>query len=39
LWKALSPREGDSSRDPQYERNNLHTISEEERFNMFDFIF
>jgi hypothetical protein len=35
----LSPREGDSSRVPQYERNILHAISEEERFNVFDFIF
>jgi hypothetical protein len=35
----LSPREGDSSRVPQYERNILHVISDEERFNVFDFIF
>jgi hypothetical protein len=35
----LSPREGDSSRVPQYARNILHAISEEERFNVFDFIF
>jgi hypothetical protein len=39
LQKTLSPREGDSSRVPQYERNILHVISEEERFNVFDFIF
>jgi hypothetical protein len=39
LWKTLSPREGDSSRAPQYERNILCAISEEERFNVFDFIF
>jgi hypothetical protein len=39
LQKTLSPREGDSSRVPQYERNILHAISEEERFNVFDFIF
>jgi hypothetical protein len=39
LWKTLSPREGDSSRVPQYERNILCTISEEERFNVFNFIF
>jgi hypothetical protein len=39
LQKALSPREGDSSRVPQYERNILHAISEKERFNVFDFIF
>jgi hypothetical protein len=39
LWKTLSPMEGDSSRIPQYERNILHAISEEERFNVFDFIF
>jgi hypothetical protein len=31
--------EGDSSRVPQYKRNILHAISEEERFNVFDFIF
>jgi hypothetical protein len=30
---------GDSSRVPQYERNILHAISEEEMFNAFDFIF
>jgi hypothetical protein len=39
LWKTLSPREGNSSRVPQYERNILYTISEEEMFNVFDFIF
>jgi hypothetical protein len=39
LRKTLSPREGDSSRVPQYERNILHAISEKERFNVFDFIF
>jgi hypothetical protein len=39
LWKTLSPREGDSCRVPQYERNILHAISEKERFNVFDFIF
>jgi hypothetical protein len=39
LRKTLSPREGDSSRVPQYARNILHAISEEERFNVFDFIF
>jgi hypothetical protein len=39
LWKTLSPREGDSSRVPQYERNILHAISEKERFNVFNFIF
>jgi hypothetical protein len=39
LRKTLSLREGDSSRVPQYERNILHAISEEERFNVFDFIF
>jgi hypothetical protein len=39
LQKTLSPREGDSSRAPQYERNILHAISEKERFNVFDFIF
>jgi hypothetical protein len=35
----LSPRESDSSRVPQYERNILHAISEEERFNVFEFNF
>jgi hypothetical protein len=35
----LSPREGDSSRVPQYERNIIHAISEEEMFNVFNFIF
>jgi hypothetical protein len=39
LRKTLPPREGDSSRVPQYERNILHAICEEERFNVFDFIF
>jgi hypothetical protein len=39
LWKSLSLREGDSSRVHQYERNILHAISEEKRFNVFDFIF
>jgi hypothetical protein len=39
LRNTLSPREGDSSRVPRYERNILHAISEEERFNVFDFIF
>jgi hypothetical protein len=28
LQKTLSPREGDSSRVPEYERNILHAISE-----------
>jgi hypothetical protein len=35
----LSPREGDSSRVPQYERNILHAISDIERLIVFDFIF
>jgi hypothetical protein len=39
LWKTLSPREGDSSRVPQYERIILHAISEEEMFKIFDFSF
>jgi hypothetical protein len=39
LRKTLSPKEGDSSRVPQYERNILHAISDEERFNVFNFIF
>jgi hypothetical protein len=39
LREILSPREGDSSRVSQYERNILHAISEEEKFNVFDFIF
>jgi hypothetical protein len=32
-------REGDSFTVPQYKRNILHAIGEEERFNVFDFIF
>jgi hypothetical protein len=39
LWRTLSLREGDSSKVPQYERNILHAISEEEMFNVFDLIF
>jgi hypothetical protein len=39
LQNTLSPREGDSSSVPQYERNILHAISEEGRFNVFNFIF
>jgi hypothetical protein len=39
LWKTLSPREGDLSRVSQYERNILHASSEDERFNVSDFIF
>jgi hypothetical protein len=39
LQNTLSPREGDSSSVPQYERNILHAISEEGRFNVLDFIF
>jgi hypothetical protein len=39
LWMTLSPWKGDSYRAPQYERNILHAISEEERFNVFGFIF
>jgi hypothetical protein len=35
----LSPREGDSSRVPQYERKILCAINEKQRFNVFDFIF
>jgi hypothetical protein len=39
IWKMLAPREGDSSRVPQYKRNILHAITEEENFNLFNFIF
>jgi hypothetical protein len=39
LRKTLSPWEGDSYRVPQYERDILHAVSAEERFNLFDFIF
>jgi hypothetical protein len=39
LRKTLSPRDGDSSRFSQYERNILHAISEEERLNVLNFIF
>jgi hypothetical protein len=39
LRKTLSPREGDSSRVPQYERNILCAISELGRFKVFNFIF
>jgi hypothetical protein len=39
LRKNLPPREGDSSRVSQYERNILHAINKEERFNVFNFIF
>jgi hypothetical protein len=39
IQKTLAPREGDSYRVYRYERIILHAISEEERFNVFDFIF
>jgi hypothetical protein len=39
IQKTLALSEGDSSRVPQYERKILHAISEEEMFNVFDFIF
>jgi hypothetical protein len=38
IWKTLAPREGDSSRVPQFERNLLKAISEKTMFNAFDFI-
>jgi hypothetical protein len=39
LRNTFSPKEGDSFRIPQYVRNILHAISEEESFNVFNFIF
>jgi hypothetical protein len=36
--KTLAPREGDSSRVPQFERNLLKAISKRTKFNAFDFI-
>jgi hypothetical protein len=38
IKKTLAPREGDSSRVPQFERNLLKAISERTKFNAFDFI-
>jgi hypothetical protein len=38
IRKTLTPREGDSSRVPQFERNLLKAISEKTKFNAFDFI-
>jgi hypothetical protein len=38
IRKILAPREGDSSRVPQFERNLLKVISEKTKFNAFDFI-
>jgi hypothetical protein len=38
IRKTLAPREGDSSRVPQFERNLLKAISEKTKFNAFDFI-
>jgi hypothetical protein len=38
IQKKLAPREGDSSRVPQYERNLLKVISEKTKFLVFDFI-
>jgi hypothetical protein len=38
IWKTLTPREGDSSRVPQFERNLLKAITEKTKFNAFDFI-
>jgi hypothetical protein len=38
IRKTLAPREGDSSRVPQFERNLLKTISEKTKFNAFNFI-
>jgi hypothetical protein len=39
VWKTLAPREGDSSRVPQYERNFMQYIRGNEQFNAFDLIF
>jgi hypothetical protein len=39
IRKTLAPREGDSSRVPQFERNLLKAICETTKFNAFDFIF
>jgi hypothetical protein len=38
IRKTLGPREGDSSRVPQFERNLLKVITEKTKFNVFDFI-
>jgi hypothetical protein len=38
IRKTLAPREGDSSRVPQFERNLLEAIFEKTKFNAFDFI-
>jgi hypothetical protein len=38
IQKTLAPREGDSSRVPQFERNLLKAITEKTKFNAFDFI-
>jgi hypothetical protein len=38
IRKTLAPREGGSSRVPQFERNLLKAISEKTKFNAFDFI-
>jgi hypothetical protein len=38
IRKTLAPREGDSSRVPQFERNLLKAIFEKIKFNAFDFI-
>jgi hypothetical protein len=38
IRKTLAPREGDSSRVPQFERNLLKAITEKTKFNAFDFI-
>jgi hypothetical protein len=38
IRKTLAPREGESSRVPQFERNLLKTISKRTKFNAFDFI-
>jgi hypothetical protein len=38
IRKTLTPREGDSSRVPQFEMNLLKVITEKTKFNAFDFI-
>jgi hypothetical protein len=38
IRKTLAPREGDSSRVPQFEQNLLKAITKKTKFNAFDFI-
>jgi hypothetical protein len=39
IRKTLAPREGDSSRVPQFERNLLKAITEKTKFNVFASLF